>query len=72
MSLAAKRAGFCRRMQALSRVRHVQAARQGSFQGGQAEQERPVINVQGMREPAVQAVQEEQTGQPVEDTQVPA
>lgn len=72
MTLAAKRAGFCRRMQALSRVRHVQAARQGVFQAGQTEQEWPVVPLQGVCEQAVQTVSEVEARSPLESPQVPA
>ena len=72
MTIAKRRTDFCRRMQALSRVRHVQAARQGVFQAGQTEQEWPVVPLQGVREQAVQTVSEVEARSPLECPEVPA
>jgi hypothetical protein len=68
MTLAKKRADFCRRMQTLSRVRHVQASRQKAFYPRQAEQERSVVDLPGVCEQEVSGVPKEEAGQPVEFT----
>ena len=72
MTLAAKRASFCQRMQAVYRVQEVATGNQRKLQTGQTDAEWADYAMSGLLEEAVQAVQETDARQPVEATSLPA
>jgi ribosomal protein L44E len=71
MTIAKKKAAFCRRMQTVHRLRGVETGEQNLLQAGQSRTKRPIDTVQGMREPEIQEVPGAKTGQSVECAAVP-
>lgn len=72
MTVAKKKAEFCRRMQAVHRVQRVEASRQGAFQARPAGRKWADLSVPGVCQSTVSEVPEAAAGQPLESAALPA
>ena len=72
MTRAAKRASFCRRMQAVSRLQAMETSGQASFQDRQPHPRWNNVGVPSLCQQAVQDLPEEDTRQPLETAEVSA